>query len=56
MGEALEWAKAAYFLPGTTFRNPKPPHDQIGGAQSCDHAKDHDRAEPAQGDFMEMVP
>ena len=41
---------------GTSLRNPEPPEDQIGGAQSGNHAENHDRAEPAQYDFVEMIP
>src|SRR5207249_4895171 len=56
MREAFKGAKAWHRLPGTPLRNPEPPHNQIGGAESCDHAKDHDRTEPMQGDFVEMIP
>jgi hypothetical protein len=56
VGEALEGVEAGHLLPGAPVRNPKSTHDQIGGAQSYDHAKDHDRAEPAQCDFMEVIP
>src|SRR6266403_984955 len=56
MRETLEGVKAGHHLPGTPCRNAKPPDNQIGGAQSRDHAKDHDRTEPPQCDFMEMTP
>src|SRR6266478_9822466 len=56
MRETLEGVKASHLLAGTSLRNPNPPHDEIGGAQSCDHAKDHDRPEPVQYDFVEIIP
>src|ERR1700737_4446463 len=54
--EALKGVKALHLPPGAPRRNPDPPYDQIGGAQNHDHAKDHDRAEPVQYDFVEIIP
>src|SRR5258708_28747169 len=56
MRETLKGVEASHLLPGTSLRNPNPSHDEIGGAQNCDHAKDHDRPEPVQDDFVEIIP
>ena len=56
MHEALEGAEARHLVTGSSLRDADASEEEIGCGQAGNRGQDHDRAEPVQRDFVEMIP
>src|SRR4030081_2919152 len=56
MREAFKTRETRHLAPGTSGRDANPPKDEVCRPKASERAEDHDCADPAQRNLMEVIP